>query len=80
MAVPTLPVLVALGRTLGVSLDVLAGMRKPDQRVAEMDLTSLRLWRRLRRVRALGVRKRQQILQFIDAIAGRDKRNGDSRD
>ena len=73
---PSADLLARYAQALGVTTDVLAGLKALPKTVSAEQPESLRLWRRLKRIESLPVHDRKAILQMIDAMterAGRRK-------
>jgi transcriptional regulator with XRE-family HTH domain len=64
---PSPELLLKFAKALGVSCEILLGVRKPEPAPAE----NMRLMRRLRRVEQLPLQDRQTVLKMIDALADR---------
>ena len=68
---PSTDLLARYAQALGVSTDVLAGLKAPPRAVPTEQPESLRLWRRLKRIETLPVHDRKAILKMIDAMTER---------
>ena len=68
---PSADHLARYAQALGVSTDVLAGLKAPPRAVPTEQPESLRLWRRLKRIETLPVHDRKAILKMIDAMTER---------
>jgi transcriptional regulator with XRE-family HTH domain len=68
---PSADLLARYAQALGVTTDVLAGLKPPPKAVSTEQPESLRLWRRLKRIEALPVHDRKAILTMIDAMTER---------
>ncbi len=61
----------ALADLLGISTDLLLGVRTPS--VASPKPNNQRLWRRFKQIEKLPVRERKQILALVDAMLERHR-------
>lgn len=68
---PSADLLARYAQALGVTTDVLAGLKPLPKSVSTEQPESLRLWRRLKRIEALPVHDRKAILKMIDAMTER---------
>jgi transcriptional regulator with XRE-family HTH domain len=68
---PSADLLARYAQALGVTTDVLAGLKAPPKSVSTEQPESLRLWRRLKRIESLPIHDRKAILKMIDAMTER---------
>ncbi len=71
---PSPDLLARYAQAMGVTTDVLAGLKAPPREAVTEQPDNLRLWRRLKRIETLPVHDRKAILKMIDAMTERASR------
>ena len=71
---PSTELLTLYAKALGVTTDVLAGLKAPSRELATEQPENLRLWRRLKRIEALPLHDRKALLKMTDAMTERSSR------